>query len=55
MTALIRIIIWLFIGIFASIGFILCIPVFILGIVFGSARLGFLISKYKKEKKHANT
>ncbi len=55
MTTLIRIIIWFFIGIFASIGFILCIPVFILGIVFGSARLGFLISKYKKEKKHANT
>ena len=51
MATLIRIIIWFFIGIFASIGFILCIPVFILGIVFGSAHLGFLISKYKKEKK----
>ena len=54
MATLIRIIIWFFIGIFASIGFILCIPVFILGIVFGSAHLGFLISKNKKEKKHAN-
>lgn len=54
MATLIRIIIWFFIGIFASIGFILCIPVFILGIVFGSVHLGFLISKHKKEKKHDN-
>lgn len=50
MVTLIRIIIWFFIGIFAAIGFILCLPLFILGIVFGSARIGYIISKYKKEK-----
>ena len=55
MATLIRIIIWFFIGIFESIGFILCITVFIVGRVDRSAHLVFLISKYKKEKKHANT
>lgn len=49
-STLIRIIIWVLIGLFAAIGFTLCLPIFILCIIFVSSKLGYLISKYKQKK-----